>query len=249
MIFPASKRAEQARTKLRNAGELGRGIATYSTPTPERRNKAPEGWAVESQPGGLKTYRALTPYQANENHFSAKEQAAALRFVRDMELAGRIKIVSSRPYDGTPYTGPGSGTYLRSQAQLAAAERVEWILANMAEEWLAFLDVVLMGVQYQCEGKPWSLEELGGKLSVYTGKDQRRACAVGFAKGAFLRLDEAYAGWEIERRRRHRERERRRLEDITVRTNVAPQLEAQRDQNAELLLRIYRRDVLGQRNR
>jgi hypothetical protein len=249
MPLRAPRPARQAQRKLQKDGQLGRATASYSTPTPERRAKGEESWAVDERPGGLKTYRALTAYQANEKHFNDRERAAVLRFIQDMELAGRIRIVSSRTYNGMPYNGPGSGSYLRSQAQQAAAERVDWILEHMDRRWLAFLAIVVLGVQYERQGRPLSLDRLGAMLSAYKDADQRRACAVGFAKGTFLRLDEAYAAWEVERRRRNKERERRRVEDMTAKADVAL-AEVQREWNAEreLLLRAYRRDVLGQRD-
>jgi hypothetical protein len=244
MLFRASKGAKAARNKLRDAGELGRGIAT---PTPERQAKE-VNWAVQEQSGGLKAYRALTPYQANEKHFTEREQAAVPRFLLDMELAGRIRVVSTRAYDGMPYNGPGSGSYLRSQAQLAAAERVDWILKHMDERWLAFLDIVVCGVRYQQQGRPLSLAQLGKLLSTYKDENQLRACAVGFAKGSFVRLDEAYAAWEVERRHRNKERERRRAEDMTAKADAAL-AEVEREWNAEreLLLKAYHKEVLGKR--
>jgi hypothetical protein len=192
----------------------------------------------------LKTYRALTPYQANESHFSDQEQAAALRFVRDMELAGRIRIVPSGTYDGMPTTGPGSGSYLRSQARMAAAERVTWLL-----------DVVLMGVRYQHEGRPLSLAELGSQLSRFKeGTDQSRACAVGFAKGCFVRLDEAYAAWAVEYRRRQKAAEQRRaVEDaaakaegakVPVNTEWAADRERELAKNKSAVLKAYDEFVL-----
>jgi hypothetical protein len=257
MSLRASKAAKAVRNRLRDTSELGRGIASYSAPTPERRSKAVEGWAVDERPGGLKTYRALTPYEANERHFSDREQAAALRFVRDLELAGRIRIVSTRAYDGMPYVGPGDGNYLRSQAQLAAAERVDWILAHMDERWLAFLDVVVCGVQYALQDRPLTLDELGGRISRFTGKDQRRGFALGFAKGAFVRLDEAYAAWDVERRRRDQEIERRRAAELAAKADTAlvtvqKEWAAERERalagnGRSVLLQEYDRVVLGKR--
>jgi hypothetical protein len=107
-----------------------------------------------------------------------------------------------------------------------------------------------MGAElYAQQGRPLSLEQLGAMLSRYTGKDQRRACAIGFCKGAFVRLDEAYAAWEVERRRRNKERERRRAEDMTAKADVElAEVPREWDAERELLLAAYRRDVLGQRD-
>jgi hypothetical protein len=95
-------------------------------PTPERRVKGEEGWSVDERPGGLKTYRALTPYdRASEGgHFSALEQDAALQLLRDLEFSGSMRVVVSRVYDGMPYAQPLAGASLKSQAQWAAAERL-----------------------------------------------------------------------------------------------------------------------------
>jgi hypothetical protein len=230
-----------------------RDTASWSAPTPERRAKALEGLAVAPQPGGLKTYRALTPYQANEQHFTAREQAAALRFLHDMEAAGRIRIVSARVYTGMPSYN-GACHLDRPRAQAEAAERVDWILRSMDERWLAFLNIVLMGVQFEREGKAWSLEELGGRLSRYTGKDQRRACAVGFAKGAFVRLDEAYAAWAVEFRRRRQAAGQQRAAAMAAKaevaiTHVQTQWAAERElalaNGRSTLLQAYDAIVLG----
>jgi hypothetical protein len=230
------------------------GDITWSAPTPERRAKAVEGFAVTPQPGGLRTYKALTPYQANESHFTDQEQAAALRFIRDMELAGQVRIVPSGTYEGMPSTGTGSGSYLRSQAQMAAAERADWLLENIDERFLAFLDVILMGVKYRLEHRPMSLAELGAQLSRFKGADQSRACAVGFAKGCFVRIDEAYRAWGVEYLRRRKAAEQRRaIEDATAKaegakapakTEWAAERERELAKNRSAILQAYDEHVL-----
>jgi hypothetical protein len=137
---------------------------------------------------------------------------------------------------------------------MAAAERVDWILQHMDERWLATLNVVLMGVQYLREGRPWSLAELGTQLSRFTGTDQSRACAVGFTKGAFVRLDEAYAAWAVEYRRRQKAAEQRRaIEDASAkaegaRTPVKTEWAAERGRalakNRSAILQAYDEHVL-----
>jgi hypothetical protein len=103
------------------------------------------------------------------------------------------------------------------------------------------------GVQYAQQHRPLSLEQLGAMLSRYIGADQRRACAVGFAKGAFLRLDEAYAGWEIERQRRDKDCGRRRTEERPRSTLRWSTCSGSGTPSASIVLKEYRRTVLGQK--
>jgi hypothetical protein len=253
MPFRAPKRAEQARNKLRNAGELGRGIATWSAPTIEGRRKSAD-WSVEDRPGGLKVHRDLSLYDRAvvDGHFSREEQDAALHLLRDLEFSGHMGVVISRVYDGMPNNLPVAGGYaLRSQAQWEVAARLEWVLGSMTAGWHYLLWVLVLGVCGERVGKPLSLVSLEGltaRLCRYHGKDQCRAFLVGLTKGALMRLAEAYAKWPQEKQRREEARKLRQAQ-LADKPKLVDLGIGERDADTarEILMKEYYRVVLGKR--
>jgi hypothetical protein len=249
----ADKRA--AHNQLAKADELG--AVTYARPTPERRRRNGD-WEVEDKPGGLKTYRAPTPYdRAREGgHFSALEQDAARELLRDLEFSGSMRVIVSQVYDGMPHTQTLAGASLKSQAQWAAAERLDWVLNSMAWNFRALLSVLVAGVEYERKGQPWSLEELGARLSGFRGKDQSRAFVAGLMKGVLMRLAEAYAAWSVEYRRRQQAIEQRRAVEMAAKAEKAivkvetewQKEKALAERNKRIaVLEAYDRIVLGMR--
>jgi hypothetical protein len=236
--------------RARNAGTLGRGIAaTWSAPTIERRRKTAD-WSVEDRPGGLKVHRDLSLYARAvvDGHFSREEQDAALHLLRDLEFSGAERVIISRVYDGMPHAQTLAGASLKSQAQWAAAERLEWVLGSMTAGWHYLLWVLVRGVYSERIGTPLSLEGLTERLCRYHGKDQCRAFLVGLTKGALMRLAEAYAKWPQEKQRREEARKLRQAQQADKPKLVDLGI-GERDADAarEILMKEYYRVVLGKR--
>jgi hypothetical protein len=251
MTHRPTRAAQQAHGKLRNADQLGRGIAvTWSAPTPERHRKSAD-WSVEDRAGGLKVYRGLSIYDRAlvDGHFSRKEQDAALYLLRDLEFSGAMKVDISR-YDGMPHYPPAAGGYaLRSQAQWEVIARLEWVLGSMAAGWHYLLWVLVVGVYSERIGKFWNIEELASRLCRYQGKDQIRAFLVASTKCSLMRLAEAYAAWPREKQRREEARKLRQAEKaiVKVQTEWAAERERAEAKSRSLLLQAYDRVVLGKR--
>jgi hypothetical protein len=251
MSLRANKAARQAHGKLQRGGQLGRGIAaTYSTPTAERRAKE-AGWEAKPQPGGLILHRGLPPFETiDERHFNLNEEKLYLsKLLDDYWLSGRYHVASTRAYSGEPGAPyPTGGGFLRSQAQQEANARITWIWHDLDPSWQFIADRLVLAVKRQKEGKPMSVGELGAMFSNYKrGSESAYGCAVGLVKGLAIRVREGYARWATERRRRQKEAEQRRREMDAKATVALAEVEREWSAQREVLLREYRKVVLGQR--